>query len=351
METKKLKDLSFEALCAIIAKVIHSANRAYVDAIGGRAVNLSWEEVREEMRSGLIKAVASTIVNPLTPSISHEKWCLAREAKGWTKDLKYDYHRKTHPNLIPFDQLPPEEQFKDHLYMGIASIFCGGWDILDMPEVQAARRILAEKFAAESEEAKIAVEDDVMDSVDPATTEALQAKLDEAKEKLAAAEAEAKDVRKDEEPGPDYVINGVEKKYQPVMDNDQSEGRSTDELMDGPKPNLPADEGGIETPLPDVKQDEELGPEGVKLNAVVIDQADIKVPETPLPSANEILDHKPKEFTAMGAAKAILGTSPEGIKDDGGPGEIKDFENAKAAPLPGTKGDSTKPKKKATAKK
>ena len=146
METKKLKDLSFEALCGIIAKVVHSANRAYVDAIGGRAVNLSWEEIREEERSGLIKAVAGMITNPQLPETSHEQWCLAREKDGWTKDIKYDYNRKTHPNLVPYDQLPIEEQFKDQLFMGLASIFCGGLGILDMPEVQAARRILAARY-------------------------------------------------------------------------------------------------------------------------------------------------------------------------------------------------------------
>jgi hypothetical protein len=160
METLKFKDLSFEALCGIIAKVIHSANRAYVDAIGGRAVNLTWEEIREEERQGLIKAVASMIVNPQLPETSHEQWCLAREKEGWTKDVRYDYNRKTHPNLIPYDQLPLEEQFKDHMFMGIASIFCGSLSILDMPEVQAARRILQAQFAGEPVEAKIPEVDD-----------------------------------------------------------------------------------------------------------------------------------------------------------------------------------------------
>jgi len=198
METKKLKDLSFEAFCGIIAKVIHSANVAYVDAIGGRTVNPSWEEAREEQRDSLIKAVASTIVNPLTPQISHEQWCVTREKEGWTRDLKYDFNRKTHPNMVPFDQLTPEEQFKPYLYMGIASIFCGSFGILDMPEVQAARKILQDQFAAKHPPIEAPEE---VNTVDPSTTEALQEKLAEAKEKLAAAEAEKEAAANGEQDG------------------------------------------------------------------------------------------------------------------------------------------------------
>jgi len=131
METLKLQDLSFEARCGLIAKVVHSANRAYVDAIGGRAFNPTWEEVGEEQRQGQIEAIKSLIIEPRTPQTSHEIWCVAREKEGWTKDIKYDYHRKTHPNLVPYDQLPFEEQFKDHLFMGIASIFVGSEHVLD----------------------------------------------------------------------------------------------------------------------------------------------------------------------------------------------------------------------------
>ena len=106
METLKLKALNFEARCAIIAQVIHAANRQYAECIGGQIVKLSWEDIREEERQGLIKAVIGMIKEPKTPETSHEAWCEARKADGWTKDKVYSQHRKTHPNLIPYNQLP-----------------------------------------------------------------------------------------------------------------------------------------------------------------------------------------------------------------------------------------------------
>lgn len=135
METLKLKDLSFEARCAAIAQVVHAANRQYVEFIGGRAVNPTWEQIREPERQGLIKAVIDMIKEPKTPATSHEAWCVARKADGWSKDKTYSHARKTHPNLVPYAQLPFEEQFKDHLFMGIASIFVAGLEMYKMIDV------------------------------------------------------------------------------------------------------------------------------------------------------------------------------------------------------------------------
>lgn len=282
METTKLKDLSFEAMCSIIAKVIHSANRAYVDALGGRAVNLTWEEIREEERQGLIKAISSMIINPQTPSVSHEQWCLAREKDGWTKDVKYDYNRKTTPNLVPYDQLPLEEQFKDHLYMGLASIFYGSLEIEDMPEVQAARKIIVADFDKQSEEEdKLAAEEEI-DPVDRESTMILMEKLQAAQAELDRLEAEqnAKDEEKEAfangeqdgefaavktaaaardaaevDPladvknypdasgkGPDQVNNGVDKTYKPVMDNENvaiEDGVGSGEIKETPELPIP----------------------------------------------------------------------------------------------------------------
>jgi hypothetical protein len=279
METKKLQDLSFEALCSIIAKVIHNANKAYVDAIGGRALNPSWEEAREEQRQGLVKAVGGTIINPQTPEFSHEQWCLAREAEGWTKDLKYDFNRKTHPNLVPFDELTFEEQFKSHLYMGIASIFCGGLGILEMPEVTAARTILASKWAAESEDNKLAAEEEI-DPVDTEETIALKEKLEKAQAELDRVEAEQN--AKDEEK--EAIANGE---------------------RDGELAAVKTAAAAAGT-----------GPDGKPIKE--------EGPELPLPHPDEILDHKPKDYTAKDLAKDVLGADKVGIENGVGSGEVSE---------------------------
>ena len=133
-ETLKLKDLSFEAMCAIIAQVVQAANRQYVEAIGGRAVNPGWEQLPEEQKQSLMKAIRTTVMTPKTLEQSHEDWCLAREAQGYTRGNYVDHVRKTHPNLVRFNELPFEEQFKDALFLGITSIFASALGLGEPPE-------------------------------------------------------------------------------------------------------------------------------------------------------------------------------------------------------------------------
>jgi hypothetical protein len=134
METLKVKNLSFDARCELIAQVVFAANRQYIEYIGGRAINPSWEEAHEEHRQSLIKAIKSLITDPRTPESNHEAWCEARKSEGWKLDKVYNSSKKTHPNLIPYRELPFEEQLKDHLFMGIASIFVSGLEMYKMPE-------------------------------------------------------------------------------------------------------------------------------------------------------------------------------------------------------------------------
>lgn len=129
METLKLKDLSFEAMCAIIAQVVQEANRQYVEAIGGRAVNPGWEQLPEEQKQSLTKAVCETIHCPKTLEESHDAWREAKKEQGYTLGVRIDHIRKTHTNLVRFNELPFEEQLKDALFLGITSIFASALDL------------------------------------------------------------------------------------------------------------------------------------------------------------------------------------------------------------------------------
>ena len=141
-ETLKLKDLSFEAVCAIIAQVVHAANRQYAEAIGGRPVNPTWEQLPEEQKQSLMKAVRNTVITPQTLEDSHEAWCIARMAQGYTKGNYIDHIRKTHPNLVPFNELPFEEQLKDALFLGITSIFASALGLGEPPEAAREEELL-----------------------------------------------------------------------------------------------------------------------------------------------------------------------------------------------------------------
>lgn len=45
----------------------------------------------------------------------HERWASQRIAEGWTYGAKRDDDRKTHPCLVPYEQLPENEKEYDRI--------------------------------------------------------------------------------------------------------------------------------------------------------------------------------------------------------------------------------------------
>ena len=58
--------------------------------------------------------------NPnITPEQSHEGWMRQKVADGWVHGDVKDPVKKTHPCLVPYDQLPFEQQAKDKLFTSV----------------------------------------------------------------------------------------------------------------------------------------------------------------------------------------------------------------------------------------
>lgn len=59
-------------------------------------------------------AIAAILANPtMTAAENHENWMRFRQSEGWVWGPVKDKEKKTHPDLVPFDQLPDVEQRKD----------------------------------------------------------------------------------------------------------------------------------------------------------------------------------------------------------------------------------------------
>jgi hypothetical protein len=102
-----------------IAKVCHEANRAYCASLGD-ASQLPWDQAPEWQKTSAIDGVKYHLLNPDSkPSDSHENWSRVKVEDGWKHGETKDPEAKTHPCLVPFEQLPREQQLKDHLFLGI----------------------------------------------------------------------------------------------------------------------------------------------------------------------------------------------------------------------------------------
>lgn len=102
-----------------IAMICHEANAALCRATGDDSQK-PWAQAEGWQQESAIKGVRFALANPDAPSSAqHDAWLSDKVADGWQYGEVKDPTAKTHPCIVPFEQLPPEQQAKDHLFRGI----------------------------------------------------------------------------------------------------------------------------------------------------------------------------------------------------------------------------------------
>lgn len=103
-----------------IARVCHEANRAWCEANGDTSQPL-WDDAPEWQRSSAIIGVKGAVAGN-TPEESHQSWLDVKAADGWQYGEAKDPVAKTHPCFVRYDDLPPEQRVKDHLFTAIVRV-------------------------------------------------------------------------------------------------------------------------------------------------------------------------------------------------------------------------------------
>jgi len=102
-----------------MAEFCHEVNRAYCASIGDTS-QLPWSEAPEWQRESAINGVKFHVQNDFPgPSASHENWMKEKVEAGWVYGEVKDPEAKTHPCIVPYDQLPTEQKSKDYLFSTI----------------------------------------------------------------------------------------------------------------------------------------------------------------------------------------------------------------------------------------
>ncbi|MEL7299392.1 MAG: RyR domain-containing protein [Pseudomonadota bacterium] len=101
------------------ARVAHEANRAWCAANGDMS-QPEWEAAPEWQKNSAMDGVRFHMENPNAgDSASHDNWMRHKEGGGWVYGEVKDDEAKTHPCMVPFDQLPRDQQIKDALFRAI----------------------------------------------------------------------------------------------------------------------------------------------------------------------------------------------------------------------------------------
>ena len=102
-----------------IAAICHETNRAYCRTLGD-ITQPPWDEAPEWQKASAVDGVRFHLANAGAPdSASHDNWMAHKLADGWKYGETKDPDAKTHPCLVPFDQLPIEQQRKDGLFAAV----------------------------------------------------------------------------------------------------------------------------------------------------------------------------------------------------------------------------------------
>ncbi len=108
-----------------VARVCHEANRAYCLALGDES-QPSWDDAPEWQIQSAVNGVRYHAENPESgPENSHESWLAEKEVDGWVYGEVKDPDAKTHPCMVPFSELPQEQQLKDVLFLSIVRALLG----------------------------------------------------------------------------------------------------------------------------------------------------------------------------------------------------------------------------------
>lgn len=113
-----------------LARVCHEANRVWCEYNGDNS-QTSWDEAPQWQKDSAIMGVRFVVGNPdAGDSASHDSWMRQKVADGWVYGEVKDPEAKTHPCMVPFEELPPEQQFKDRLFRTIVLAHAKGMGIL-----------------------------------------------------------------------------------------------------------------------------------------------------------------------------------------------------------------------------
>lgn len=105
------------------AEICHEANRVYCRSLGDFS-QVPWAEAPEWQRESVRNGVRFHVEHPSAgPSASHDNWMREKITAGWSYGLAKDEKQKLHPCCVPFEELPLEQQLKDHIFTAIVHAY------------------------------------------------------------------------------------------------------------------------------------------------------------------------------------------------------------------------------------
>jgi hypothetical protein len=102
-----------------IARACHQANKVWCEANNDHSQK-DWSVAEQWQRDSAILGVYFRLNNPeAKEDAQHNAWMEDKIKDGWVYGEVKDAEKKTHPCIVPFEELPEFQQKKDKLFCAI----------------------------------------------------------------------------------------------------------------------------------------------------------------------------------------------------------------------------------------
>lgn len=100
-----------------IARVCHEANRGWCEANGDFS-QVGWDQAEGWQIESALEGVRAAL-DGAGPAALHESWTKHKIAAGWRYGPQKDPEARTHPCLVAYAELPPQQRAKDRLFHAV----------------------------------------------------------------------------------------------------------------------------------------------------------------------------------------------------------------------------------------
>lgn len=103
---------------------VYEGARMQADAVDAPVIPEPWFQRDLEFRIQCIKVI-EMMCGPdrkSSPEELHDDWVVAYAKMGWVYGPVRDTELKTHPDMVPFDELDPRERDKDAVFVALCEL-------------------------------------------------------------------------------------------------------------------------------------------------------------------------------------------------------------------------------------
>ena len=106
------------------AQFVYDAARFAAIAARAPVIPLPWEERELDFRAQFLEVIRRQCgpYRKTDAAALHEDWVQAYLKNGWQYGPVYDRDKRTHPDIVPYDQLGGLERDKDDVFIALCEI-------------------------------------------------------------------------------------------------------------------------------------------------------------------------------------------------------------------------------------